>query len=508
MILVASRLRNTQLSPKFTRTTKAAAHQNGDDHISEEGEYEETSTHRRSVDEQLQSICNVNSRRSIHETADLQQQSKNFISNICTKSIHVIKQNSMSISFILYIALGTLFYTFVDDSNDLKSSHGFYQALSIGFSVGLSPRNANYQPSPWFSSFYIVLGAILIAIILTGLGNKIEEQSSMQMFDALSQREDYEELIKEGQRIDVRCLAFIKYYFVYLLIVLLWIVWLVVIILWSMHGIKEWNFDKAQYFAFSLCSSAGSLSLPDNSPEYTYLLAALSMLIGVPLMAMAISAIVVMIWQGHNYRKIKRAAWDAVLTEELRLLDELDVGAVEEGGERITKSGYILLGLLRMGQDGGIIKYLANAYDEHEQRGGVLVDFGGETTTTTTRAANDTPSHLSSLAAAYVSNDSTTASRRQSPLTTSAVYSNQAITVSSIDKDRNSSQAWSTTGSTAESVDMSSSRKVITPHSSLVGDTGQEIVVKMDSITESSSRVGRNNNGDDDIEMSIQTNKT
>ena len=502
MILVASRLRNTQLSPKFTRTTKAA-NQTRDDNINEEGDYEETSTHRRSVDEQLQSICNVNSRRSIHETADLQQQSKHILSTICTKSIHVIKQNSMSISFVLYIALGTLFYTFVDDSNDLKSSHGFYQALSIGFSVGLSPRNANYQPSPWFSSFYIVLGAILIAIILTGIGAKIEERSSLQMFDALSRREDYEELIQEGQRIDVRCLAFIKYYFVYLLIVLLWIVWLVVIILWSMHGVKEWNFDKAQYFAFSLCSSAGSLSLPDNSPEYTYLLAAISMLIGVPLMAMAVSAIVVMIWQGHNYRKIKRAAWDAVLTEELRLLDELDVGAVEE--ERITKSGYILLGLLRMGQDGGIIKYLANAYDEHDQRGGVLVDFGGETTA---RAANETPSHLSSLAAAYVSGDSTTASRRQSrPLTTSAVYSNQAITVSSMDKDRNSSQAWSTTGSTAESVDVSSSRKVITPHSSLVGDTVQEVVVKMESITESSSR-GKNNNGDDDIELSIQTDNT
>jgi len=179
MILVASRLRNTQLSPKFNRTTKTAD-QSGDDNINEEGDYEETSTHRRSVDEQLQSICNVNSRRSIHETADLQQQSKTFISTICTKSIHVIKSNSMSISFVLYIALGTLFYTFVDDTNDVRSSHGFYQALSIGYSVGLSPRNANYQPSPWFSSCYIVLGAILIAIILTGLGNKIEERSSLQ----------------------------------------------------------------------------------------------------------------------------------------------------------------------------------------------------------------------------------------------------------------------------------------------------------------------------------------
>ena len=93
MILVASQLRNTQLSPKFTRAAKAA-HQNVDDNINinEDGDYEEeTSTHRRSVDEQLQSICNVNSRRSIHEATDLQQQSKNILSNICTKSIHVIK---------------------------------------------------------------------------------------------------------------------------------------------------------------------------------------------------------------------------------------------------------------------------------------------------------------------------------------------------------------------------------------------------------------------------------
>ena len=233
------------------------------------------------------------------------------------------------------------------------------------------------------------------------MGVKIEEQSSMQMFDALSRREDYEELIKEGQRIDVRCLAFIKYYFVYLFIVLLWIVWLALIIVWSMHGVEEWNFDKAQYFAFSLCSSAGSLSLPHDSPEYLYLLAGISMLIGVPLMAMAISAIVVMIWQGHNYRKIKRAAWDAVLTEELRLLEQLDVGAVEEGGQRITKSGYILLGLLRMGQDGGIIKYLANAYDEHDQRGGVLVDFGGETTTHVCMYLTGTPPCQSSFGDDY-----------------------------------------------------------------------------------------------------------
>ena len=65
------------------------------------------------------------------------------------------------------------------------------------------------------------------------------------------------------------------------------------------------SLTEAQYFAFSLSSSAGSLSLPNTAPEWAYLLAGISMTVGVPLMAMAVSAIVVMLTQGHNYRKIK-----------------------------------------------------------------------------------------------------------------------------------------------------------------------------------------------------------
>jgi hypothetical protein len=41
--------------------------------------------------------------------------------------------------------------------------------------------------------------------------------------------------------------------------------------------------------------------------------------------------------------------------------------------EQLSKGSYVLLGLLRMGQDCGIIQYLADVYDASQERGGVMM---------------------------------------------------------------------------------------------------------------------------------------
>ena len=41
--------------------------------------------------------------------------------------------------------------------------------------------------------------------------------------------------------------------------------------------------------------------------------------------------------------------------------------------DQLSKGSYVLLGLLRMGQDSGIIRYLADAYDASQERGGVMM---------------------------------------------------------------------------------------------------------------------------------------
>ena len=89
-------------------------------------------------------------------------------------------------------------------------------------------------------------------------------------------------------------------------------------------------------------------------------------------MAMGISAIIIMIWQGHRFKAVKEAAWNDVTQNELDLLKQLGIVEIGEG-EELPKGGFILLGLLRMGQDVGVIKYLADAHETIDERGGVII---------------------------------------------------------------------------------------------------------------------------------------
>jgi len=285
-----------------------------------------------------------------------------------------LKHNDIYISFIIYIVIGTLFYTF-DKGNELSGILGFYQSITIGYSVGLGSKDPNYLANPWFSTFYILFGAALIAVLLTKVGQRVEESASMNMFEALKRREDYEQKLSRDNPFCTRFKAFIQYNAAYLVTILVWVVWLSFIVVWSLIStsglVDKWDFADAQYFAVSLCSSAGSFSLPPECPEWAYLLAAISMLFGVPIMALAVSSIVIMLWQGHKFKQVKEAAWEPVATHELEALNKLGLAA--GGVHEIAKGEFILLALLRMGQDGGIINYLSDVFDASEQRGGVLV---------------------------------------------------------------------------------------------------------------------------------------
>ena len=102
-------------------------------------------------------------------------------------------------------------------------------------------------------------------------------------------------------------------------------------------------------------------------------------------MALAISCIIMMIWQDQRFRRVHDAAWepiskieiDAMSTLELLLQErnEYEVGDNNNNNNNassvvMTKGEFVLLGLLRMGQDGGIIGYLSDAYDARRGKGG------------------------------------------------------------------------------------------------------------------------------------------
>mmetsp|Transcript_28012 Transcript_28012/g.80974 ORF Transcript_28012/g.80974 Transcript_28012/m.80974 type:complete len:537 (-) Transcript_28012:50-1660(-) len=293
----------------------------------------------------------------------------------------------LSIAFVSWIGCGTLFYAFVRGVplanglpavGPLNGIEAFYQAVTIGYSVGLAPRNEVYQPNPWFSSAYILAGATLIAVILTNMGEKVGDAAALHLFEDLKQREQYEQNMSSDNPIWTRAKAFFQYNAGYLITIIGWLLWMVFIICWSIVSSRKhetlgethaWSFASAQYFAISLCSSAGSFSLPPDSPLWAYLLAGISMAIGVPLMALAISSIVIMWIQGSKFNQVKKAAWTPVTQVELENLMKIGLGHSEEV---ISRGDYVLLGLLRMGTDAGMIKYLCDCYDQAEEEAGCV----------------------------------------------------------------------------------------------------------------------------------------
>jgi hypothetical protein len=139
MIEVLSRRPNTQLSPNFKKGTKTKDPKVDDDGGGEGGGGTAgiSQTVRGTIDSQLQSLRNLNSKRYRKQlTRSLQGGHLNVLDSVLElpKKHFSLKQfwkkHSMSISFILYIVSGTLFYS-LDPGNRQSLIMGFYEVRKL-----------------------------------------------------------------------------------------------------------------------------------------------------------------------------------------------------------------------------------------------------------------------------------------------------------------------------------------------------------------------------------------
>ncbi len=156
------------------------------------------------------------------------------------------------------------------------------------------------------------------------MGENVEEDASMNMFKALRRREDYERKMRRENPLPGRVDAFVRYNAVYLITIVSWMVWMGFIVGWSivvMWNIvdegQQWGFARVQYFAVSVCLLAGSMSLPPDSPEWAYLLTGVFLMVGVLLMAPAVSCVVIMMWQDQRFCRVHDAAWEPMRDVEM-----------------------------------------------------------------------------------------------------------------------------------------------------------------------------------------------
>ena len=143
MLMVASRLQNTQLSaPKlFSFTNKEQQQQGSAQEQQQQNNVEEgmsnhnqrgVNNHGRrggdNFDTLAMSLRNITRRK--------ERQRRQSILN-------KLRQNIIYIAFLLYLLIGILFYMY-DPGNEVRGILAYYQAITIGFSVGLGTKDPDF----------------------------------------------------------------------------------------------------------------------------------------------------------------------------------------------------------------------------------------------------------------------------------------------------------------------------------------------------------------------------
>jgi len=293
------------------------------------------------------------------------------------------------VCFILWTVVGTIFYAFDKGQNGehekLGFLNGFYMAVNVGFSIGLGPPIEGYAPNLWFSSFYIVVGAVLITLALVYAAERVECPAGAQQLRRGPANNTEIQIL-------VRCRRYVAANWKMLSAITLWVVSLSIMVLYSMlcfedQGIdktnshssngRRWTFSEAQYFAISLSSTAGSYSLPQDSPSWMYAITAVIAVLGVPIMAMAISSIVLLVlkdtmsgeYGGDDEKKqqyfrqvLATFAPESVMDRQLETL----AGCAGDIETTVSREQYTLVCAMRLGMvDREFVRLAFEAYDGH-----------------------------------------------------------------------------------------------------------------------------------------------
>ena len=229
-------------------------------------------------------------------------------------------------------------------------------AINIGYSIGWGYPTEPFTNYLWFSSFYVIYGASLVAVALGFFADMVIEDSD-NWYTNLIQRKEYEAGI-EDKRMIRRIVARINYNWEALRAIALWMFWLGVMIIYSCIQIG-WPFKEAQYFAISSLSTGGHWSIPVDSPEFMYAVTAFFAAIGVPIMAVAMASVATLLIDQGNLIAMQETINEEVTADELKMLRRFNL---ENGDGQIDRAEFIILCMVRMGTDPNLVECISNRF--------------------------------------------------------------------------------------------------------------------------------------------------
>ena len=146
MLMVASRLQNTQLhAPKLFSFTNKEQQQQGS---AQEQQQQQQNNVEVRISNHNQQRNNHHGRRRNGDNFDTLAMSLRNITHRKERQrrqsiLNKLRQNIIYIVFLLYLLTGILFYMY-DPGNEVRGILAYYQAITIGFSVGLGTKDPDF----------------------------------------------------------------------------------------------------------------------------------------------------------------------------------------------------------------------------------------------------------------------------------------------------------------------------------------------------------------------------
>ncbi|CAB9514832.1 expressed unknown protein [Seminavis robusta] len=260
--------------------------------------------------------------------------------------------------WLAWVVVGFFFYSYAPKMN-LGWRRGWYMAINIGYSIGFGEPGEDYDPYLWFSTIYVLIGSSFIGVALSFFADKIGEDHD-NWFTNLVQQKAYEESIRNSRDPWVLLKAIYVQYEAIIRAITVWVIWIGIMIVYSIWGLG-WSYVQAQYFAITTLSTGGHWGLPVYAPDWMWPLTAFMAMLGVPLMGVAMAQLATLMVDQGDIEVTKKELVEDVTGEELLMLRKF---GLENGDGVIDSAEYIILCMVRMGQDPSLIEFISNRFKE------------------------------------------------------------------------------------------------------------------------------------------------
>jgi hypothetical protein len=196
-----------------------------------------------------------------------------------------------------------------------------------------------------------------VAVALGFFAEKVGEDRD-NWFTNLVQNKAYEDIMKNSTNPFIITKAIYIKYEAQIQAVLAWVIWIGIMSVYSIFG-YGWSYVQAQYFAISTLSTGGLWGVKPDAPSWMFGVTGFFGALGVPLMAVAMAQLASLMIDTGDLEATKRTIVEDVTGEELLMLRKF---GLESGDGVIDNAEYIILCMVRMGQDPHLIEFIVNEF--------------------------------------------------------------------------------------------------------------------------------------------------